>query len=64
MKLYNVTITSTHEVYAIDEADAIEKAHELSNDVADYIDYEVEEMDDDHHLINYQQALYDAGKGN
>ena len=64
MKLYNVTITSTHEVYAIDEADAIEKAHELSNDDADYIDYEVEEMEEDDMIINYQEALYDAGKGN
>ena len=64
MKLYNVTITSTHEVYAIDEADAIEKAHELSNDVADYIDYEAEEMEDDDMIINYQEAIYDSRKGN
>lgn len=64
MKLYNVTITAVHEVYAIDEAEAAEKAHELSNDIANYIDYDVEEMDNDHHLINYQEAIYDSRKGN
>lgn len=64
MKLYNVTITAVHEVYAIDEAEAAEKAHELSNDIANYIDYDVEEMEEDDMIINIQEAMYDYGKGN
>lgn len=67
MKLYSVTITAVYvyEVYAKSEEDAVFLTQEIPLDEANYLDYEVEEMEDDlRDLINSQEALYDAGKDN
>ena len=65
MTLYSVTITAVHEVYAKSEEDAIFLTQDIPLEDANYLDYDIEEMEDDlRDLINSQEALYDAGKGN
>lgn len=64
MKLYEVEITATFEVYANDPYEAEKKAELMTFKDSDSIYFETIVIDDDHLKMQAAESQYDAGKGN